>query len=161
MKISNISLAPNRQEGAALIVSIAIIFVISILSVSSMRESTLEGQLAANAFQKEITFQSAESASDIVLAIEDSSQSMAVESFICKDDEKFLMDDLSVPDVQNTSVTVGYAGQALVTGWSLGGPVGGRRFVVTGKSELPGANTTTQISQGIIAIGASQQGHEC
>lgn len=152
---------PKHQQGAALLVSMVLIFMLTILGVSAMRDSTLEGQLAANSVQKEVSFQSAESATDIILAIDDASNDKAIEAVICKDDMEFAMNDLSESGVQDTTVTLIYGGQSLPLGWSIGGPISGRRFVVTGESNLPGAATGTRISQGVLAIGAAEQGVDC
>lgn len=153
--------APVKQQGAALLVSMVLIFMLTILGIASMRDATLEGQLAANAVQKEVTFQSAESATDTVLAINDTDDEKAIESVICMPDVEFVLDDLSEADVQDTNVTLAYGGRSLPTGWSLGGPIGGRRFTVTGESNLPSASTGTKISQGVVAIGAVAQGISC
>ncbi len=152
---------PDNQQGAALMVSMVLIFMLTILGISAMRDSTLEGQLASNSVQKEVTFQSAESATDVILAIEDPINDQAVEAVICKEKMEFTMNDLSVPGAQETTVNIEYGGQSLPTGWSLGGPIGGRRFVVSGESSLPGASTGTRISQGVVAIGAVEQGVDC
>jgi len=152
---------PEKQQGAALLVAIVLIFMLTILGISSMRNSTLEHQLSSNSVQKEVTFQSAESATDIVLAIDDPNDAKAIENVICQDPEVITMDELSKPDVQTTTVTLEYAGQSLPTGWSLGGPIGGRRFVITGESALVNAHTSTKITQGVVAIGAVQYGADC
>ncbi len=152
---------PEKQEGAALLVAMVMIFMLTILGISAMRDSTLEGQLAANSVHKEVTFQSAESATDIILSIEDAANPEAIEAVICEDDITFVKNDLSVPDVQETTVTVEYAGRSLPVGWSLGGPIGGRRFVVTGESTLTEASTSTKITQGVVAIGAVDPGSDC
>lgn len=151
----------KRQDGAALLVAMVMIFMLTILGISAMRDSTLEGQLAANSVHKEVTFQSAESAADLILSIEDPLNPEAVEQVICRDPVKFTKNDLSVPDVQVTTVELEYAGQSLPTGWSFGGPVGGRRFVVSGESTLIEANTSTKITQGVVAIGAVSHGADC
>jgi len=150
-----------KQQGAALMVAMVMIFMLTILGISAMRDATLEGQLAANSVHKEVTFQSAESATDIILAIENAASPESIESVICKDDMQFTKDDLSVPDVQETTVTLEYAGRSLPVGWSIGGPIGGRRFVISGESTLIEASTSTKITQGVIAIGAVDQGSDC
>ncbi len=151
----------KKQNGAALLVSIVLIFMLSILGIAAMRDATIEQQLASNAIQKEITFQSAESATDVILSIEEASHPNAVESVICKDTLKVGNTDLNQSGGQITEVSIEYGGQSLPTGWSLGGPIGGRRFVVTGQSDLPGAATSTVIAQGVVAIGAVEQGTDC
>lgn len=161
MKLNNKVLTRKNQQGAALMVSMVLIFMLTILGISAMREATLEGQLAANATQKEVTFQSAESVTDIILAIEDAADTKSVVAVVCKPQNEFDMNDLSMGNAQETKVTVEYGGQSLPTGWGIGGPVGGRRFVVTGESNLPGASTGTRIAQGVVIIGAVEQGVDC
>lgn len=161
MTARNFGMRAKKQQGAALMVSMVLIFMLTILGISAMSEATLEGQLAANSVHKEITFQSAESATDIILAIEDATNPQSIVSVICKDSNQFDMDNLSMDEVQETSVLVEYGGQSLPTGYSLGGVVGGRRFTVTGVSTLPGASTSTTIAQGVIEIGAVADGSDC
>ncbi len=156
------SVSKYQQQGAALLVALVLLFILSILGISSMQNATLEGQLASNATQKELTFQSAESATDIVLAIEDPANPKSVYSVVCETDVKqFDLPELSKQDVQKTSVTLSYGGRSVPVGWSLGSNVSGRRFVVTGESTLLGANTSTKISQGLIEIGAVAFGADC
>jgi len=151
----------QKQSGAALLVALVLIFMLGILGTASMRDATLENQLAANAAHKEVTFQSAESATDIILAINESDDEKAIETVICKGDKDITLNEVSVSAEQNTTVKLHYGGQSLPTNWSLGGPIGGRRFVVTGESTLVGASTSTRISQGVVAIGAVEQGIGC
>lgn len=161
MKSTDQYSAPKNQQGTALLISLVLIFMLSILGVAAMRDSILEGQLAANAIQKEVTFQLAELATDRVLSTEETDGNMSIESVICKEDIEIKLDDLSETAVHKTTVNLEYGGRSLPTGWSLGGPIGGRRFVVTGVSDLPGASTSTKISQGVIAIGAVELGVDC
>jgi len=152
----------NQQTGAALMVSLVLIFMLSVLGVSAMRNATLENQLASNAAHKELTFQAAESAADSVLAIEDIANEQAVENIICSQDPvSFTLSKLNADSKVETTVELEYGGQSLPPGWSVGGPVSGRRFVVTGESSIPSANTSTRIAQGVIAIGAAQEGVDC
>jgi len=151
----------GNQQGAALMVAMVLIFMLTILGLSAMRDSTLETQLAANAILKEVSFQSAESATDFVLAIDDPDNEKAIERVFCAPPLQVEMDELSKSGVQTTTATLEYAGQSIPTGWSLGGPIGGRRFVITGESTLTNASTTTRITQGVVAIGATQQGSNC
>jgi len=150
-----------KHNGTALLVAMVLIFLLTILGLSAMRDSTLETRLAANAVHKEVSFQSAESATDIILALDNPTSNKAIETVICAPAAEFSMDELSKANVQTTTVTIEYAGQSLPTGWSLGGPIGGRRFVVSGESTLINAATSTKITQGVVAIGAVQHGSEC
>jgi hypothetical protein len=148
---------PARQRGSVLMVAMIMIFMLSILGVSSMRGASLEGQLASNAVHKEITFQAAESASDAVLAIEGK-----LESVICSDtDESIDQNELGQSTEQVTGSVLAYGGQTAAMGYSLGGPIGARRFVVTGTSSLPDVSTSTTIAQGVVLIGAADASGAC
>lgn len=146
-----------RQQGSVLMVAMIMTFMLSILGVSAMRGASIEGQLASNAVHKEITFQAAESASDAVLAI-----SGKLESIICNDtDEALSQNQLGQSSEQITGSVLEYGGRAAAMGYSLGGPVSARRFVVTGTSTLPDVHTSTTIAQGMLLIGAADESGDC
>ncbi|NND93085.1 MAG: hypothetical protein HKN42_19670 [Granulosicoccus sp.] len=145
------------EKGSVLMVAMIMIFMLSILGVSAMRGASLEGQLASNAVHKEITFQAAESASDAVLAIDGK-----LESIICNDtDETFSQNALGQSAEQVTASVLEYGGRAPALGYSLGGSIGARRFVVTGSSSLPDVHTSTTIVQGVLLIGAADASGDC
>ena len=52
----------GKQQGVALIVSMLLLIVITLLSLSSMRNTTLDTKIAVNHQHKQISFQAAESA---------------------------------------------------------------------------------------------------
>ena len=56
-----------RQEGVALLVVMVMLFVVTVLGISSMRESNLERRMATNSAVAAATFQAAESATDVAL----------------------------------------------------------------------------------------------
>lgn len=58
---------PNAQNGGALLVAMILIFMLSIMGISSMKGSTLERRMASNSIQTATTFQSAESTSELAL----------------------------------------------------------------------------------------------
>ena len=143
-------LAPrrNRERGAALLVAMVMIFVLSILGVSAMRGATLESRLADNALHKEMTFQAAESATDAVLAV-----GGALEDIICASDVEMAVPEVNQVAAQVTRATLSYGGRTNPPGYSLD-RFAGRRFMVVGESALPGASTATRIAQGVELIGA-------
>ena len=147
---------PARERGAALLVAMVMVFLLSVLGVSSMRGASLEGRLASNALHKELTFQAAESSTDQVLA-----RSGVFEAQICRDGWR----DLAMPALstegRDTAARLAYGGRAHVRGFSIGGPIAARRFVVEGRSELTGASTATVISQGVVMIGAADDSGDC
>lgn len=146
----------QQQQGAALMISMVLIFLLSIIGVSSMRGASVENQLATNTMWKDMTFQAAESATDRMF-----SENNALENQICQPDLTTNLPELETTEIQDTEAVISYGGQAIVPGHSLGGPISARRFVVTGRSELVDANTETEISQGIVLVGASDTSGSC
>ena len=59
--------SPRRQRGGALLVAMIMIFMMSILGISTMRSSTLERSMATNSIQTQTVFQTAESSTEIAL----------------------------------------------------------------------------------------------
>lgn len=56
------SFAPRAQRGAALVVSLIILLIMTLLGVSSMQNTTLEERMAGNMRDQNLAFQSAEAA---------------------------------------------------------------------------------------------------
>lgn len=148
---------PTRQRGVALMVALIMITLVSILGLSAMRGAAIESQLASNSVLKELTFQSAESASDVVMA-----EASTLENLICQPPiiERELP-EVNLHDEQRTTVDIEYSGFTNSIGFSLGSSVGVRRFVISGNSEIAGVSTGTTISQGVILVGAATSGGEC
>ncbi|MEE9320311.1 MAG: PilX N-terminal domain-containing pilus assembly protein [Granulosicoccus sp.] len=148
---------PGHQRGAALMVAMVMIFMMSVLGVSAMRGASLEGQLASNALQKEMTFQAAESATDLILA-----QDNTLEDIICQPEIIGMnLPSLNQSSSQQTTADLRDGGSTNPIGYSLGGMIGARRFVVTGNSALPDASTQTTIRQGVVLLGASAPEGDC
>jgi type IV pilus assembly protein PilX len=60
--------APKRQRGAALVVGLVLLMVLTVLGVSGMNTATLELTMASNAQFNQDAFQSAETGIDLVIA---------------------------------------------------------------------------------------------
>lgn len=146
----------TRQTGAVLMIALVMIFIMSILGISAMRGATLEGQLASNALEKEITFQAAETSTDMILAVEH-----VLRDMICQPEKIFQTAEANQIDEQVTETTLEDGGQMHVVGFEIGGPISARRFVATGHSDLPGANTSTTIAQGVVLLGAADPTGGC
>lgn len=58
---------PARERGAALMVAMVMIFMLSVMGISAMRTSTLEKRMTTNAIQSSTTLQAAESATEQML----------------------------------------------------------------------------------------------
>ncbi len=81
---------------------------------------------------------------------------------ICKDTKETLSQNiLGQSSNQITDSELEYGGQTAALGYSLGGPISARRFVVTGTSSLPDVHTSTSIVQGMLLIGAADNSGDC
>lgn len=63
-----ISVNPKHQRGAALIVGLVLLMVLTVLGVSGMNTATLELTMASNAQSSQDAFQAAETGIDLVIA---------------------------------------------------------------------------------------------
>jgi len=147
----------QQQQGAALMVAMVMIFVMSVLGVSSMRSGTLEGQLVSNAYQKDLTFQAAESATDFIIADDTKLEDVICTSTAVQTD----VDQLESGAVLETTVDVEYGGESIVLGYSLSAGFTAMRFTATGTSTLTNSGTTSRISQGVFIIGAKSTSGGC
>lgn len=147
----------RTERGAALLVAMVLLFMMSILGVSALRDATLGNRLASNTLQKELTFQAAESATDAVLA-----ESGTLEGRLCDYAAlEVARPELDEAPTQTTHAEIRYGGRAHLVGFSLNDSITARRFIVTGESALPAVATSTRIAQGIVLLGASDPDGGC
>jgi len=148
---------PNNQSGAALIVAMIILFMITILGVSSMQSANVETQLASNTIVKETTFQSAESATDAILTVPN-----VLADVVCQSTANdTVMTNLNRTTNQTTVASVEYGGQAIAPGYGINDKFSMRRFYITGISDVQDMNTSTTIVKGHIVMGAAAKGSGC
>lgn len=136
----------KKQQGGALMVALVLIFMMSIMGISSMRSATLEKRMATNSVHKSTALQAAESATE--LAIGNSAN---------------LLNALNNPGTEvnatvslntNTALTIGakmkYTGKGPSIGDSLGVGSGNiaYRYQATGTSSLSGVNAASEVVQG-------------
>ena len=142
------------QRGAALLVAMIMIFMLSVMGVSAMRSSTLEKRMAVNAIQSSTTFQAAESAAD--LALNDSnSMDMAINM---GEDKPAII--LPIPAVRadiglESRSTLKYIGQGHAEGFSMGEGANtfiSHRFVATGVSAIESVRSQSSVEQGAYRV---------
>lgn len=151
----------QRQNGGALLVAMIMIFMLSIMGVSSMQGSTLERRMATNSIQTATTFQGAESTSELAL----NQANLMSQAVNIADIELVNSGDLSgsvpVPlevdlmqDIEMQSdARVQFVGTGLAYGFSLGkNGFKAFRFVVTGESEVPAIRAKKSVVQGAYRI---------
>ncbi len=147
----------QRQQGMALLVSMVLIFVMSVLGISAMRSATLEGRMVSNSFQKGLTFEAAESASDAII-----NDDSIIESSICTSGKQVTaMDNLSADSRLDTDGYITYGGSTIVLNYSLDSGFGAVKFIAGGEASVSNTVTRTEVSQGVYLIGPAQAGGGC
>lgn len=139
----------QRQCGAALLVSLVMIFMLSLMGLSSMRGAALERQMVSNAVQARDVFQAAESANEAAL---NSSQNLT-DTFNATG--QYLVLDSSIRSdigLQSQAV-IRFVGEGNATGASLNAMQGANsfdalRFVVEGVARIDSVSASRRIDQG-------------
>ncbi|MFK7892801.1 MAG: PilX N-terminal domain-containing pilus assembly protein [Granulosicoccus sp.] len=143
----------QSQHGSALMMAMLMIFMLSILGVSAMRGSTLEKRMAINSMQNSVTFQGAESASDLAL----NAASNLTTSFNAGLENVVEIDiDEVYSDVgMQSSAFLEYIGNQPAEGFSTGvNSVGfdSLLFVSTGVSDIEDVRTQSVVEQGAYRV---------
>ena len=143
----------KRQGGAALLVAMVMIFLLSVMGVSSMRSASLEKQMVSNAIQARDVFQAAESSNELAL---NSSQNL-IDAFNATD--KVIVLDTQIRSGINlqSQVTLRYVGEGNATGASLNAMQGANsfdtlRFVAEGVANIESVKARRRIDQGVTRI---------
>lgn len=147
----------DGQQGAALLIAMVILFMITMLGISVMQSSSVETQLATNTLAKETTFQSAESSTDAILSVPN-----VLADVVCRSIPNVTgMSTLDVTDNQATQVSVAYGGLAITPGFEISDKFSTYRFFITGESSIDDMSTQTKIVKGHSTVGPSVSGSGC
>ncbi|MDC0435238.1 PilX N-terminal domain-containing pilus assembly protein [bacterium] len=140
----------NRsQRGTALVVAMLIIFMLTIMGMSAMRGSSLEHQMATNAVQAAVSFQAAESSTD--LALNDTTKLNEVRQETSK--SKNYVTDLKLGiDGMVSEVTLRYVGYGPALGASTsvrgGSSFRALRFEAQGTASIDAVRSNATVLQG-------------
>lgn len=134
-------------------IAMVMIFMLSIMGVSTMRSSTLEKRMTINAIQTSVTFQAAESASNLAL----NTPTNLTLSHNAGLNESILLDIDAVNDsigLQSRS-TLRYVGKRPAEGFSIGegsNSFESLMFVANGVSAIEAVNSQSDVEQGAFRI---------
>ena len=138
----------KKQDGAALMVAMVMIFMLTIMGLSSMRNSNLDRRMTSNSVQSAITFQAAESSTELMLNDPENMNS-ALREKVRKSPDLSSVSELSV------GVDFNYVGDGTATGYSLGTNSGGfisLRFEALGTAMISNTQTESNVLQGAYRI---------
>ena len=163
MMIVSRSTGPADQQGAALMVGLMLLLVLTVAGISTMRNTTFQERMAANAQFHTTTFQGAESAirrivgevggdiappanqDNVLITAIDTTQTAPTRTVAVAGDQSI-----------TSSATVTYGGQQVAPGFSLGAgkaKIVAHQFNITATSSLPGAAAASSHQQGIQRVG--------
>jgi len=143
---------PSNQQGSTLLVSIIMIFMMSILGVSVMRGSTIERRMADNAVITNKNFQIAESSTEMALNNFDS----LTQAYANDGDAHQVSTTIHGDTNVNSWAELRFVGIGPATGYSLsegnGSTFVNARFVATGNSQSASVRAVSQIQQGASRV---------
>lgn len=127
-------------------VALVLIFMLSVMGMSAMRESTLEKRMATNSVHKASTLQAAESATEITLSDADNLSA----AFTSPSTGVQITLPSSINTELQTAAVATYVGSGPPVGFSLGSGGGFQalRFVVRGNANIDSVQSTAQVAQG-------------
>ena len=135
-----------RQSGTALLVAMVMIFMMSVLGITAMRESSLEKRMTTNSVHKSTTFQTAESATDIALN--------SPEKLSAAFNGNGVSHDIALPASINNEIKstaeLRFVGSGPPIGFSLGtgGGFQALRFVAEGTAAIDAVQSSSTVHQG-------------
>lgn len=148
-ELPNTSPIMQLQRGGALMVALVLIFMLSVMGMSAMRESTLEKRMATNSVHKASTLQAAESATEITLNDPDNLSAAFTSASTGGTGANVPLPPNINTELQ-TSARIFFAGSGPPIGFSLGSGAGFQalRFVVRGNASIDAVQSNSQVAQG-------------
>ena len=138
------------ERGAALIISLIMVFMLALMGVSAMRSSVLEQQMAINSILSSDVLQAAESANEVVL----NDQANLARAYQHVDNEITIDRPLGENALFDSEVTLRYVSEGNGVGNSVDAGFGSSsfvslRYVSSGIARLEEARASRQVDQGV------------
>lgn len=147
--MTSIQYRADSERGATLFVSLVLLVLISLLGVNALKNASVEEQMSANLYQKNITFQASES------AVETSLENIALLGTALGSNGAPVVQNMTttVPGVTAT-VTYTYVGDGPAGGFSIGNGTGfaAAQMMITATGELAALNARTTTVHGVYRV---------
>jgi type IV pilus assembly protein PilX len=146
--MNDFNLGPRRQQGAALVIGLILLVVLTILAVSGVFTSTMELRMVGNLQNQERSFQAAE------VAVED-----ALANPVLSTSAVFTQAEIDVPNSPGDrySYTMQFVGQTPLgtgmTGYSIGTAFQSYHFQVDATGRNPASNAVSNHTQSFYVVG--------
>lgn len=148
MKTHVLKLCNKKQTGIALIASLLMLLVMTLIGLSALERTTTEENMAANSQQASMTFQAAETAIQQFLSTSDDTEYTA--SINAVDGASTPVGYHQVNENVERTASVIYQGETIVIGNSIGDL--GYEFELTGVGSIAGTSASSTNVQGVIYI---------
>lgn len=136
---------PTHQRGTALVIAMVLIFIMTVLGMTAMRESSLEKRMTTNSVHKFAAFQAAESATELTINDHDNLNAAFASPGI--------VTEANIAQPSNAEVLVTssivYTGNGLPVGFSLGGGISALRYRVEGQADIENVQSSSRVNQGL------------
>ena len=149
----------RQQRGAALIISLVLLMVLTVLGVATMNTATLELAMAGNMQQQQYAFQAAESAMDVALAetadivVDETTAPGDVVDTI--DDYQYKADALLVATATAGTTFRGISAAPPGSGWEFG-TMSALHFQVAAEANTTGQGARSLQRSGFYVMAPSQ-----
>ena len=154
---------PSRQHGAALIVGLLLLIVVTLVAISGIKSTSIQTAISTNMQERMLTYQTAESLiRQIVNEATDPAPPAAGTPHILNDaiQKSLLATPETVPRViaqaptgVTANATVAFVGDGKALGYSVSGNSAGFVYLVNSIRNMAAANTQTNNQQGLMRIG--------
>lgn len=136
----------QQQRGAALMVAMVLLFMMSILGVTAMRESSLEKRMTTNSVHKSKTFQRAESGTDIAIGDPDNLSA----AFASNGADLIVNLPASSDTAMASDAMLRWVGSGPPVGFSLGSGGGFQalRYMAQGAADIDAVQSSSEVRQG-------------
>ncbi len=134
----------QNQQGVTLLVAMVILILVSLIGVTALKNASVEEQMSANLYQKNLTFQASESA--VESTINDKNLQRQVLTSATS------VSSVVPVNIEHTTATVNYKSNGLgapPNGNSFGA-FAGARIMITSTGESTDSSTRTRTVHGIV-----------
>ena len=135
----------SSQQGTALLVALVLIFMMTVLGLTAMRESSLEKRMTTNSVHRSTAFQAAESATELTINNLDNLNA----AFAANGGEV----TVNIPQPSKTELVlegeIKFTGNGLPDGFSSGSGFTTLRYSIEGRADIDSVQSSSRVSQGI------------
>jgi len=146
------NIKPNKEKGSALLVSLILILVSTMMGITAMQLSDVGNQLVNNNKYTEMTFRTAEAASEKLLTVENLVILAAGNSAMVTSTD-------SIDSNVSVDAQISPFGEGPATGYSLGGQNGFKsvKFVAFASASMDNVESTSDVVQGVERLSLARE----